>query len=250
MAKETILVVDDEEDILELVRHHLKREGYAVQCADSGEKALTAARTGPVDLIVLDLMLPGIDGLEVTRQLKNASQTKHIPILMLTAKGEESDVVTGLELGADDYVTKPFSPRILIARTRAILRRGSREALDETAVIRVHDIEINPGRRTVTLQGQPVTLTYTEFQVLSLLARRPGWVFTRSQIVDMVRGDDYPVTDRSVDVQIVGLRKKLGRFGDTIETVKAIFRDLRVSHEAEFEGLDVAEHSETAYTSL
>jgi two-component system phosphate regulon response regulator PhoB len=222
MAKETILVVDDEEDILELVRHHLKREGYAVQCADSGEKALTAARTGPVDLIVLDLMLPGIDGLEVTRQLKNASQTKHIPILMLTAKGEESDVVTGLELGADDYVTKPFSPRILIARTRAILRRGSREALDETAVIRVHDIEINPGRRTVTLQGQPVTLTYTEFQVLSLLARRPGWVFTRSQIVDMVRGDDYPVTDRSVDVQIVGLRKKLGRFGDTIETVRGV----------------------------
>jgi len=222
MAKETILVVDDEEDILELVRHHLKREGYAVQCADSGEKALTAARTGPVDLIVLDLMLPGIDGLEVTRQLKNAPQTKHIPILMLTAKGEESDVVTGLELGADDYVTKPFSPRILIARTRAIMRRGSRETIDETAVIRVHDIEIHPGRRTVTLQGQPVTLTYTEFQVLSILARRPGWVFTRSQIVDMVRGDDYPVTDRSVDVQIVGLRKKLGRFGDTIETVRGV----------------------------
>ena len=222
MAKETILVVDDEEDILELVRHHLKREGYAVQCADSGEKALTAARSGPVELIVLDLMLPGIDGLEVTRQLKNAPQTKHIPILMLTAKGEESDVVTGLELGADDYVTKPFSPRILIARTRAIMRRGSRETIDETAVIRVHDIEIHPGRRTVTLQGEPVTLTYTEFQVLSILARRPGWVFTRSQIVDMVRGDDYPVTDRSVDVQIVGLRKKLGRFGDTIETVRGV----------------------------
>jgi len=222
MAKETILVVDDEEDILELVRHHLKREGYAVQCADSGEKALTAARSGPVDLILLDLMLPGIDGLEVTRQLKNAPQTKHIPILMLTAKGEESDVVTGLELGADDYVTKPFSPRILIARTRAIMRRGSRETIDETAVIRVHDIEIHPGRRTVTLQGEPVTLTYTEFQVLSILARRPGWVFTRSQIVDMVRGDDYPVTDRSVDVQIVGLRKKLGRFGDTIETVRGV----------------------------
>ena len=217
-----ILAVDDEEDILELVRHHLKREGYAVQCADSGEKALTAARTGPVDLIVLDLMLPGIDGLEVTRQLKNAPQTKQIPILMLTAKGEESDVVTGLELGADDYVTKPFSPRILIARTRAIMRRGSRETIDETAVIRVHDIEIHPGRRTVTLQGEPVTLTYTEFQVLSILARRPGWVFTRSQIVDMVRGDDYPVTDRSVDVQIVGLRKKLGRFGDTIETVRGV----------------------------
>ena len=222
MTKETILVVDDEEDILELVRHHLKREGYDVQCADSGEKALTAARSGPVSLIILDLMLPGIDGLEVTRKLKNDAQTQHIPILMLSAKGEESDVVTGLELGADDYVTKPFSPRILIARTRTIIRRGSNDIPDEKSVIRVYDIEIHPGRRTVTVQNQPVNLTYTEFQVLSILARRPGWVFTRSQIVDMVRGDDYPVTDRSVDVQIVGLRKKLGRCGDYIETVRGV----------------------------
>jgi len=222
MAKETILVVDDEEDILELVRHHLKREGFEILCADSGEKALTAARNSPVNLMVLDLMLPGIDGLEVTRKLKNDPQTKHIPILMLSAKGEESDVVTGLELGADDYVTKPFSPRILIARTRAILRRGGNEPPDETKIIRIHDIEIHPGRRSVTILGQPVSLTYTEFQVLSILARRPGWVFTRSQIVDMVRGDDYPVTDRSVDVQIVGLRKKLGRYGDTIETVRGV----------------------------
>jgi two-component system phosphate regulon response regulator PhoB len=222
MAKETILVVDDEEDILELVRHHLKREGYEVLCADSGEKALMTTRNNPVDLIMLDLMLPGIDGLEVTRKLKNDPQTKHLPILMMSAKGEESDVVTGLELGADDYVTKPFSPRILIARTRAIIRRGGKEPPDETTVIRVHDIEIHPGRRSVTVQGKPVNLTYTEFQVLSILARRPGWVFTRSQIVDMVRGDDYPVTDRSVDVQIVGLRKKLGPYGDTIETVRGV----------------------------
>jgi two-component system phosphate regulon response regulator PhoB len=222
MAKETILVVDDEEDILELVRHHLKREGFEVLCADSGEKAITTARNSSVNLMVLDLMLPGIDGLEVTRRLKNDPQTKHIPILMLSAKGEESDVVTGLELGADDYVTKPFSPRLLIARTRAILRRGGNEPPDETKIIRAHDIEIHPGRRSVTILGQPVSLTYTEFQVLSILARRPGWVFTRSQIVDMVRGDDYPVTDRSVDVQIVGLRKKLGRCGDTIETVRGV----------------------------
>ena len=222
MAKETILVVDDEEDIRELVRHHLNREGYEVKSADSGEKALKAVRSGPVDLIVLDLMLPGIDGLEVTRKLKNDPQTRHIPILMLTAKGEESDVVTGLELGADDYITKPFSPRILIARTRAIVRRAGNELPDETAIIRVHDIEIHPGRRTVTIQDEPANLTYTEFQVLSILARRPGWVFTRSQIVDMVRGDDYPVTDRSVDVQIVGLRKKLGHRGELIETVRGV----------------------------
>jgi two-component system phosphate regulon response regulator PhoB len=222
MRKEKILVVDDEEDILELVRHHMSREGYEVRCAESGEQALQTAKSESLDLIVLDLMLPGIDGLEVTRRLKNDPRTQHIPILMLTAKGEESDIVTGLELGADDYVTKPFSPRILIARARASIRRQLKEPPDETAVIQVHGIEIHPGRRTVQIGGQAVNLTYTEFQVLSILARRPGWVFTRSQIVDMVRGDDYPVTDRSVDVQIVGLRKKLGDCGHYIETVRGV----------------------------
>ncbi len=229
MGKEKILVVDDEEDILELVRHHLKREGYEVRCAESGEQALQIAKSEPLNLIILDLMLPGIDGLEVTRLLKGDPRTQHIPILMLTAKGEESDVVAGLELGADDYVTKPFSPRILVARTRAGLRRQLKELPDETAVIRVHEIEIHPGRRTVQINGNAVNLTYTEFQVLSILARRPGWVFTRSQIVDMVRGDDYPVTDRSVDVQIVGLRKKLGDCGRYIETVRGVgyrFKDI------------------------
>ncbi len=229
MSKAKILVVDDEEDILELVRHHLNREGYEVRCAESGEQALQAATAESMDLIILDLMLPGIDGLEVARRLKNDNRTQHIPILMLTAKGEESDVVTGLELGADDYVTKPFSPRILVARARASIRRQLKEALDEMAVIQVHEIEIHPGRRTVHISGQAVNLTYTEFQVLSILARRPGWVFTRSQIVDMVRGDDYPVTDRSVDVQIVGLRKKLGGCGHYIETVRGVgyrFKDV------------------------
>ena len=222
MNKAKILVVDDEEDILELVRHHMNREGYEVRCAASGEQALQAATAESVDLIILDLMLPGIDGLEVARRLKNDTRTQHIPILMLTAKGEESDVVTGLELGADDYVTKPFSPRILVARARASIRRQLKESPDEMAVIQVHAIEIHPGRRTVQIRGQAVNLTYTEFQVLSILARRPGWVFTRSQIVDMVRGDDYPVTDRSVDVQIVGLRKKLGNCGHYIETVRGV----------------------------
>lgn len=222
MAKEKILVVDDEEDILELVRYNLNKEGYKIVCAASGEESLRKARLEAFDLIILDLMLPGIDGLEVTRRLKDDQKTRSIPIVMLTAKGDEPDVVTGLELGADDYITKPFSPRILIARVRAVLRRKSSEPLDNHAVLHQHELEIHPGRRSVSADGQPIDLTFTEFQVLYILARRPGWVFTRSQIVDAVRGGDYPVTDRSVDVQIVGLRKKLGPYGRYIETVRGV----------------------------
>jgi len=222
MSKEKILVVDDEEDILELVRYNLVREGYAVATTLSGEDALKAANSDPVDLIVLDLMLPGMDGLEVARRLKQNADTQEIPIVMLTAKGEEADIVTGLELGADDYLTKPFSPRILIARIKAVLRRQSGGVELEDEVLNVRELSIHPGRRHVTAAGKSLDLTYTEFQVLYFLARRPGWVFTRSQIVDAVRGDDYPVTDRSVDVQIVGLRKKLGSYGKYIETVRGV----------------------------
>ena len=221
MAKEKILVVDDEEDILELVRYNLNKDGYIITCALTGEEALKKAKSETFDLIILDLMLPGIDGLDVTRKLKDEPKTRAVPLVMLTAKGEESDVVAGLELGADDYITKPFSPRILIARVRAVLRRKSSPSIDET-IIRVHGFEIDSGKRNVMVGGNPIVLTYTEFQVLWNLARRPGWVFTRSQIVDAVRGDDYPVTDRSVDVQIVGLRKKLGDYGKYIETVRGV----------------------------
>jgi two-component system, OmpR family, alkaline phosphatase synthesis response regulator PhoP len=222
MSKEKILVVDDEEDILELVRYNLAREGYTVVCAASGEAALKTAASDPLDLIILDLMLPGIDGLEVARRLRQNSGTKDTPIVMLTAKGEEADIVTGLELGADDYVTKPFSPRILIARVKAVIRRRSGIAEAESEVLTIRELSIHTGRRHVTAKGRSLDLTYTEFQVLYFLARRPGWVFTRSQIVDAVRGDDYPVTDRSVDVQIVGLRKKLGPLGKYIETVRGV----------------------------
>ena len=222
MKKEKILVVDDEEDILELVRYNLDREGYQVVCAISGEEALELAAAERVDLIILDLMLPGIDGLEVARRLKQNTTTKEIPIVMLTAKGEEADVVTGLELGADDYVTKPFSPRILIARMKAVIRRRGGSTELENDVLSIRELSIHTGRRHVTANGKSLDLTYTEFQVLYFLARRPGWVFTRSQIVDAVRGDDYPVTDRSVDVQIVGLRKKLGPLGHYIETVRGV----------------------------
>lgn len=228
MPNEKILIVDDEEDILELLKYNLSREGYKVSCAASGEETLRAVRSGIPDLIILDLMLPGIDGLEVARQLKNDVKTRDVPIVMLTAKGEEADIVTGLELGADDYITKPFSPRVLLARVRAALRRRVRESTDDASVLQIRKLEIHPGRREVLVNGEPVQLTFTEFGILNFLARRPGWVFTRSQIVDAVRGDDYFVTDRSVDVQIVGLRKKLGPAGTDIETVRGVgyrFRD-------------------------
>ena len=222
MAKERILVVDDEEDILELVRFNLAREGYPVICTVSGEDALQIARKEHPDLIVLDLMLPGIDGLDVAKTLKNDPKTRDIAIVMLTAKGEEADIVTGLELGADDYVTKPFSPRILVARVKTVLRRRVSEMPEDDSVLKIHNLLIHPGRREVLINDDQVQLTFTEFSILNFLAKRPGWVFTRSQIVDAVRGDDYPVTDRSVDVQIVGLRKKLGEAGKYVETVRGV----------------------------
>lgn len=222
MRKENILVVDDEEDILELVRFNLDREGYTVACATSGEEAWRKLKQNDYHLLVLDLMLPGMDGLELTRRLKNDARTSALPVVMLTAKGEEPDIVAGLELGADDYITKPFSPRVLLARVRAVLRRKTLPVASENEVIHIHGMVIHPGRRSLMVEDQPIDLTYTEFQVLAFLARRPGWVFTRSQIVDAVRGDDYPVTERSVDVQIVGLRKKLGTSGHYIETVRGV----------------------------
>jgi len=222
MAKETILIVDDEQDILELLNYNLGRDGYKVLSAQTGEEALDTAGRELPGLIILDLMLPGIDGLEVCKRLKKVSETEKIPIIMLTAKGEEADIVTGLELGADDYITKPFSPKILVARVRALLRRKTTEIPEQSAVIRIHDIQIDPGRHKVLVKDKTVELTSSEFSMLRFLAARPGWVFTRYQIVDAIHGADYPVTDRSIDVQVVGLRKKLGRAGKYIETVRGI----------------------------
>lgn len=222
MSKEKILVVDDEEDIVELLRYNLSREGYKVLCAASGEEGLERARNENPDLIVLDLMLPGIDGLDVARRLKADNATRSMPIVMLTAKGEESDIVTGLELGADDYISKPFSTKVLIARVKAVLRRNLQDAAEEEETVKIHEITIHPGRHEVLVNDKAVLLTFTEYGILNFLIRRPGWVFTRNQIVDAVRGDDYYVTDRSVDVQIVGLRKKLGKAGRHIETIRGV----------------------------
>ena len=222
MATGHILVVEDELDIQELLQYNLSREGYTVSCAATGEKGLRLAQTKRPDLIVLDLMLPGVDGLEVCRRLKKDPASESIPIVMLTAKGEESDIVAGLELGADDYVTKPFSTKVLVARIRAVLRRRSKPLGDKDEIIRIHSLVIDPRRHEVLVGDEPVQLTYTEFRLLQVLAGRPGWVFTRYQIVDAIRGEDYPVTDRSVDVQVVGLRKKLGAAGKYIETVRGV----------------------------
>ena len=222
MPNESILAVDDEEDILELLRYNLAKEGYRVTCVASGEEAVKAGKSILPDLILLDLLLPGIDGLEVCRLLKGEARTRNIPIIMLTAKGEEADIVTGLELGADDYLTKPFSPRVLLARIRAALRRRATAPPGETALLKVHQLVIDPGRHEVMLEDRPLDLTVTEFRLLHLLARRPGWVFTRSQIVNGVHGDDYPVSDRSVDGQVVSLRKKLGPYGKYLETVRGV----------------------------
>ena len=222
MAQESVLVVDDEEDILQLVTYNLAREGYKVGCAATGEEALRVARAELPDLVLLDLMLPGTDGLEVCTLLKSDPRTAGVPIIMLTAKGEEADVVAGLELGADDYVTKPFSPRVLVARVRAVLRRRAAQASGEHAAVKVGELVIDPGRHEVLVRGKPIELTLTEFRILHLLARRAGWVFTRYQIVDGVRGPDAIVTDRSVDVHIVSLRRKLGPLGGNVETVRGV----------------------------
>ena len=226
MEKATILIVDDEEDIVELVQLNLAREGYQTLACTTGEKALEIAESKRPDLIILDLMLPGIDGMEVCRQLKANPETQQIPVLMLTAKGEEADIVAGLELGAGDYVTKPFSGKVLAARVRRLLR-GQEEEAGDTSMIRVQDLTIDPARHEVLVGGSLVPLTLTEFNILHMLATRPGVVFTRYQIVDRVHGSDYLVTDRAVDVQIVGLRRKLGACGKLVETVRGVGYRLR-----------------------
>jgi two-component system phosphate regulon response regulator PhoB len=224
MEKIRILVVEDEVPIQELLQYNLERKKYRVKVVDSGEEALRQAGQFMPALILLDIMLPGADGLEVCRQLKADPETNHIPVIMLTALSEEADIVTGLELGADDYITKPFSPQVLLARVKAALRRIStaQPVSNSDGRILIHGISVDATRHKVEVDGNAVTLTFTEFKVLQLMAGQPGRVFTRYQIVDAVHGDDYPVTDRSVDVQIVGLRKKLGTAGQFIETVRGI----------------------------
>lgn len=216
-----VLVVDDEPDLLELVHYNLTKAGYDVACVMSGAEALSHARMHTPDLILLDVLLPDVDGLEVCQALRRNPQTGTIPIVMLTARSEDADIVAGLEIGADDYLTKPFSPRVLLARIKAVLRRQQTDARAEATVV-YDDVVIHPGRYEVRAGEQLVQLTPTEFHILHFLARRPGWVFTRYQIVDAVRGEDAEVTERSVDVHVAAIRRKLGPYRDLVETLRGV----------------------------
>lgn len=222
MNKGTICIVEDEEDIREILEIQLKREGYATISAETGEEGLRLIREQKPELVLLDLMLPGMDGFDVCRALRSEKRTREIPVIMLTARGEEADIVTGLEIGADDYVTKPFSPRVVTSRVKSVLRRGQRRNEDPNGILEYADIEVDQPRHLVRVKGNQVDLTATEYKLLVFLIKRPGWVFTRQQIVDNVRGEDYAVTERSVDVQVVGLRKKLGNQAEWIETVRGV----------------------------
>ena len=218
----TILVIEDEPDISELIEYNLSQSGYRIIISNNGEKGLEVSRKHLPDLILLDLMLPGIHGIDVCRVLKNDKETSNISIIILTALGQEEDIIKGLETGADDYVTKPFSFPVLEARIESVLRRSNKEN-NENETVSISGIKISSRTREVNIDGNNIeNLTYTEFQILHLLASHPGWVFTRYQIIDKIRGDSYPVTDRSVDFQIVGLRKKMGKKGKLINTIRGV----------------------------
>ena len=221
MGKIRILMVEDDKDIIELVQYNLEREGFPITATSNGEDALRILEKETPGLILLDLMLPGMDGLETCRLIKQETRTKNVPIIMLTAKSEESDVVVGLQLGADDYLTKPFSPKVLIARIKAVLRRFSEKtATTETKTIGALTIDVP--KHKVTLQGKPIELTTIEFNILEFLSRHPGRVFTRDQIMDKAWKEGKFIVDRAVDVHIRGLRKKLSKAADFIETVRGV----------------------------
>lgn len=222
-----ILIVEDEADIQQLVSYNLIRSNFHVTCADSGEEALDYLAKDEFDCILLDIMLPNMSGLDVCAHIRKNQETlnANTPIIMMTAKGEEEDVVVGLESGADDYITKPFSPKILIARVKAAVRRRGKkkeEKVDQGTILNIANLSIDKGRHEVRVDGALTHLTITEFGILELLAAKPGWVFSRQQIIDSVRGYDFLVTPRAIDVQIFGLRKKLGSTGKLIETVRGI----------------------------
>ncbi len=231
MNKKKILVIEDDEDISALICYNLLKKGYEVIEAPSGEEGLRKIVANMPDAILLDIMLPGMDGIEFCRSVKSNIKCKHIPIIMVTAKGSEKDIINGLESGADDYVTKPFSPKVLLTRVKVALRRTSYAKDSVQSILEIDGLIIDQAKFKVFADGKEINLTKTEFGILHFLVRKAGFVYTRYQIVDNVKGDDYIVTDRAIDVTIVGLRKKIGKYAKYIETVRGIgyrFKDAGV----------------------
>ncbi|MDR0320745.1 MAG: response regulator transcription factor [Treponema sp.] len=229
MSKAVILIIEDDPAIQELLSHSMATEGWKLLQAKTGEEGLKILKSKKVNCILLDIMLPGIDGLKVLKKIKENEQFINIPVIMTTAKGEESDIVTGLELGADDYVVKPYSPKVLIARIRAGLRR--QEEYDTNASANTWqqgELRLDASRHIAFCGEEQLDLFATEFALLKHFLSHPEIVFSRNQIIGAIRGPDYPVTDRSVDVQILGLRKKLGKAGDMIETIRGVGYRFRV----------------------
>jgi DNA-binding response OmpR family regulator len=222
MAKTRIMLVEDEQDIATLVARRLRREGYEVTTADDGAEGLKCIQRDRPDLLLLDLMLPGIDGLEITRQLKGSPATAGIPIIMLTARSEEEDIVVGLGLGADDYITKPFSASVLVARIDAVMRRANSATDDEATDLRAGPVVIDSARYVATVDDEPIELTLTEFRLLEAIIKARGRVLTRDQLIDHAIGPDVIVTDRTIDVHITALRRKLGQARWLVETVRGI----------------------------
>ena len=230
MSKKRIVVIEDEPDILEVLNYNLRREGFEVSSAGNGTIGLSLIHKEQPDLVLLDLMLPGTDGVEICRSLKGDPRTSGILIIMVTAKGEESDIVLGLGVGADDYVTKPFSPKELVARVKAVLRRGALvDKAPEKEIIECDGLTIDTGKHKVALKGQELKLTATEFRLLHYLASNPGRVFSREQLLSRALGDDAVVVDRNIDVHIRGIRKKMETEASFIETIRGVgyrFKDV------------------------
>ena len=223
MPRQTVLIIEDDPDIAELVDYNLSREGYRVLTAGSGEMGLRLAGSEHPSLVLLDLMLPGMPGFEVCRQLKRRDHSVQVPVIMLTAKGEEADVVAGLEIGADDYITKPFSVRELLARVHAVLRRSGDDADDADSERLTHgDLAIDPERHEVRIAGAQIDLTLAEYRLLLALASSPGRVYSRSRLVGRITTGDYHISERNVDVHIAALRRKLGDLGPVIVTVRGV----------------------------
>lgn len=234
-----VVLVEDERDIADLLKHHLTREGYRIRWYGDGRLALAGIERGVPDALILDLMLPGVDGLEVCRQLRRNPATARVPIIILTARGDDADHVVGLEVGADDYVTKPVSPRVLVARLRALLRRSSGES-EPAEVITIDEVRLDAGRHEVSVDGKGIHLTHKEFQILQFLAQRPGRVRTRTEIVDIVSGGPH-VLERTIDVHMAAIRRKLGKSGRRLETVIGVGYRLRDESRAELDKLGVQE---------